>query len=168
MPDLLAHVLLAYALFGALSWRIEWINAQYVTVGMAGAVIPDLSKADLFIDDSLIEQVLEIPFDWFALHTAGGVLISVLIGTVLVEHDERKRVFGLLSVGAATHLLADSFLRTASGRSFSVLWPLSRYQPPTPGLYLSTEPGPTVIALALALLVYLISRHRTDELATQP
>lgn len=162
MPDLLAHVLLAYALFTALSWRFEWLNAQYVTAGMAGAVLPDLAKADLLVDDSVIEQVLGLPFDWFALHTLGGVFISALLGTVLVRHEERTRVFGLLVVGAATHLVADGLLRTPSGRSFSMLWPLLRYKPPTPGLYLSTEPGPTVLAFALALVVYLIPRYGLD------
>lgn len=162
MPDVLAHVLLAYALFSALSWRIEWLNAQYVTVGMVGAIIPDLSKADLLVDDSVVEQVLGLPFDWFALHTLGGVFISALLGTVLVRHEERTRVFGLLVVGAATHLVADGLLRTPSGRSFSMVWPLLRYRPPSPGWYLSTEPGPTVLAVALALAVYLLSRYGMD------
>lgn len=162
MPDLLAHVLLAYAVGLVLSRRYGWLSPAYVTVVMAGAMIPDLSKAALVVPGVRVEALLGVPFDWFALHTAGGVLLSILVGVTLVAPAERRRVFLLLALGAATHLFADALLLNPSGRSYPVLWPLTRYNPSTPGLYLSTEPGPTVVAGVAALVAWGLTRWRTD------
>lgn len=160
MPDLLAHALLAYAVCALLSWRYDWLGPRYVTVGMAGAFVPDLAKADLLVPDALIEATVGLPFDWSALHTAGGVLVSIAIGALLVAPAHRRRAVALLSVGAVSHLVADALLLTPSGRSYAVLWPLLRYQPPTPGLYLSTEVTPTVVAAAFAAVVAVGTRYR--------
>lgn len=153
MPDLLAHVLFAYVLGTMLSWRYGWLSPAYVTVVMAGAMVPDVSKGALVLPGSRIEALVGVPFDWFALHTTGGVLLMILVGVTLVAPAERRRVFLLLTLGAATHLFADALLLNPSGRSYPVVWPLMRYHPPTPGLYLSTRPEPTVIAAAAALIV---------------
>lgn len=83
MPDLLAHALIAYTICTLLSWRYGWITPTYVTVGMAGAFIPDLATIDLIVSGELVEEMLGIPFDWFALHTAGGTLVSIAIGGLL-------------------------------------------------------------------------------------
>lgn len=163
MPDLLAHALIGYAVCLIASWRYNWLSQEYVTVGMAGVFIPDLAKADLLLGDGMIEQFLGIPFDWFALHTMGGVLVSILIGTVLVVAQERVRVAAVLALGAGTHLVADALLRTPTGRSYSIMWPLTRYKPPTPGWYLSTEPTPMVIALLVAIAVTLLSKRRRSS-----
>lgn len=165
MPDLLAHALVAYTAAVVLSWRYEWISPGYATVAMVGAMIPDLAKAELFLPSGQVEAWLGIPFDWFALHTAGGTLVVVLIIVVLVASHERTRIFLLLTLGAATHHLTDALLLNPSGRSYEVFWPLTRYHPPTPGLYLSTEPTPTIAAAACAFLVWAVSRHRQ---ATEP
>ena len=160
MPDLLAHALLAYAVGTVLSWRLDWLSPAYVTVVMAGAFVPDLAKADLAVESTTVEALLGVPFDWFALHTAGGVALSVLVGVAVVADGERRRVLGLLALGALSHLLADGLLLKPSGRSYAILWPLTRYHPPTPGLYLSTQPGPTVVAAAVALVVWAATRRR--------
>lgn len=160
MPDLLAHVFIAYALCGTLSWRYDWLTAPYITVGMVGAFIPDMTKISLLISDDLIGQLFDVPFNWFALHTAGGTLVSILIGVTLVAPQERRRVFALLSIGAASHMLTDGLLQTPSGLSYAMFWPLTRWQPPTPGLYLSTQPWPTIATVMLALVVALITRYR--------
>ena len=66
----------------------------------------------------------------------------------------------VLSLGAASHLLADLLLTKASSRAFPILWPLTRWQLPTPGLYLSTQPEPTIVTGAVALVVWGLSRWR--------
>lgn len=161
MPDLLAHAFIAYTIASLLSWRYDWLTPAYTTVVMAGAFIPDLTKIKLVITSGAVEQLLGIPFDWGALHTAGGALVATLIGVLVVAPRERIRVGALLSVGAASHLLADSLLLTPSGRSYAILWPLTRYHPPTPGLYLSTQPEPTIAAAVMAFVVWLLAHHRT-------
>jgi len=160
MPDLLAHALIAYALATVLSWRYAWLSPAYVTVAMAGAFVPDLVKIYLLVDSELVATALEIPFQWSALHTLGGSLVSVLIGVVLVADRERRRVAALLGLGAASHLVADAFLLNPSGRSYAILWPISRLHPPTPGLYLSTDPEPMLVAAVVAGVVFVVSRVR--------
>ncbi len=159
MPDLLAHALIAYAICTALAWRYDWLTPGYVTVGMAGAFIPDITKVGLVVPNALVEGLLGIPFGWSAIHTVGGSVVGVAIGVVLVAEDERRRVGALLAIGAGSHLLADALLLKPSGRSFAVLWPLTRWQPPTPGLYLSPEPWPMLVAASVAALIWLAVRR---------
>lgn len=159
MPDLLTHALVMYVVLTVASWRVEWLAPRYVTVGMMGAMIPDLTKVRLVVPSYRVESVLEIPFDWFALHTLGGSLVSVLIGTVLVPPRYRTRVFSLLALGATSHLLLDALLINPSGYSYALLWPLTGYQPPTPGLYLSTDRWPALVTGTLAALVWLYTRR---------
>ncbi|MGB9956459.1 metal-dependent hydrolase [Haloferax prahovense] len=163
MPDLLAHVLFAYTMATVASWRYEWITRPYVTVAMAGAFIPDMTKVKLLIPSARVEQLLAIPFDWAGLHTAGAALCSVLIGVLLVSESERRRVFTLLSVGAASHLIADAFLLKPTGLSYPLLWPVTRIQPPTPGLYLSTDFEPALVLGIVALVAYGVTRFKIDQ-----
>jgi len=128
---------------------------------MAGAFIPDLTKIKLLVPSGTVEHLLGIPFSWGMLHTGGGALVAILIGVIVVAPRERRRTFILLSVGAASHLLADGLLLNPSGRSYAIFWPLTRYHPPTPGLYLSTQPEPTIVAGVLAGIVWLVSHNRT-------
>lgn len=95
MPDLLAHAFIAYTIARLLSWRYDWLSSAHVTVVMAGAFIPDLSKAKLLVTSGTVEQFLGIPFDWNVFHTAGGALIAILIGVVIVATRERRRTFTL-------------------------------------------------------------------------
>jgi membrane-bound metal-dependent hydrolase YbcI (DUF457 family) len=163
MPDLLAHALVAYSLATLLSWRYEWLSPAYVTVAMAGAFVPDLTKVSLLVPTSTVQSVLGVPFSWFALHTLGGSLVSLTIGVVLVASPERKRVTALLGLGVVSHLLADALLHNPSGRSYPLLWPLSYYHPPTPGLYLSTDPEPTLVAAVVAGCLFLATRVRQRQ-----
>ncbi|PSQ17456.1 metal-dependent hydrolase [Halobacteriales archaeon QS_8_69_26] len=159
MPDMLAHALIAYTVCRLVSLRIGWFTTPYVTAGMAGAFIPDLLKVKHLVSDATMESLLGVPFSWGALQTFGGATLCVLVGVVLVPPGERRRVGTALSVGAATHMVSDAMLLTATGRSFPVLWPLTSYVPPTPGLYLSTEPGPTVVAAVAAGIAWLAARR---------
>ncbi|WP_042665859.1 metal-dependent hydrolase [Haloferax sp. ATB1] len=163
MPDLLSHALLAYTIATVASWRYEWITRPYVTVAMAGAFIPDMTKVRLLIPSARVEQLLEISFEWGGLHTAGAALCSVLIGVLLVSESERSRVFALLSVGAASHLIADAFLLKPTGLSYPLLWPFTRIHPPTPGLYLSTDFEPALVLGIVALVAYGVTRFKIDQ-----
>jgi hypothetical protein len=44
-------------------WRYEWLSSAFVTVVMAGAFIPELTKMKLLITSGTVEQVLGLPFD---------------------------------------------------------------------------------------------------------
>ena len=159
MPDLLAHALLAYSVATVLSWRFGWIDRSYVTVAMAGAFIPDLVKIWLVVPNQFMKDLLGIPFNWAALTTLGGSITGIAVGVVLVKPSERVRVASLLGVGAFTHLFSDSLLITPSGHITGLFWPFTRYSPWTPGVYLSTEPWPTLLMGVLAGLVYLASEN---------
>lgn len=159
MPDLLAHAFIAYSICRVLSWRYPWLADQYVTVGMVGAFIPDLVKVDLLFSSETMTRVLGVPFSWGSLQTGGGVVVSVLIGVVLLAPTERRRGGALLAVGAGSHLLADSQLITASGRTIQPLWPLLQYRVPSLGLYHSTQIWPTLVAGGVAALVWASHRY---------
>jgi len=161
MPDLLAHALIAYSLATIISWRYDWLSPAYVTVAMAGAFVPDLTKVRLIIASGQVESLVGLPFSWSALHTAGGALVALLVGVTFAAPSERRRVFGLLTLGASSHLLADALLLSPSGRSYAILWPLTQYHPPSPGLYLSTQPGPAVFAALSAIVVCVATRYRS-------
>lgn len=163
MPDLLAHALIAYSLATLLSWRYDWLSPAYVTVAMAGAFIPDLTKISLVLSRSAIQSLFGVPFSWFALHTLGGSLVSLAIGVVLVTSAERRRVAALLGLGAVSHLLADALLLSPSGRSYPLLWPLSNVHPTTPGLYLSTDPEPMLVAAGVSVALFAATRYRDSH-----
>ncbi len=167
MPDLLAHVFIAYSVCRVLSWRVSWLTSQYITLGMVGAFIPDLVKIKLVIPSWRVEQLLGIPFDWGSFATGGGVLLSMLIGIVLLSTTERRRGGALLALGVLTHLLTDSLLLTPTGRTTQLLWPLTQYTTPAPGLYLSTQPEPTIVTGGFAIVVWGIHRYRIGHSETE-
>lgn len=162
MPDLLAHVLIAYSLCILLSWHYGWIDPGYLTVGMAGAFIPDLTKIAIVVPRAAVENLLGIPFDWTGIHTFGGTLVGIAIGAALVNPSERKRVAALLGVGAGSHLVADTLLLTPSGRSYAVFWPLTRWHPPSPGVYHSTDPAPAIVTGIITFAIYLVTKRRPN------
>jgi hypothetical protein len=163
MPDLLAHVFIAYSICRVTSWRFEWLTTPYVTLGMVGAFIPDIVKIKLLLPSESIEGILGVPFDWESLATGGGALLSVCIGLVLLASSERRRGGLLLGIGAASHLLVDSLLLTPTGRSVQLFWPFSQYKVPSPGLYLSTQPEPMFVTGGIALLVWGVHRYRIQD-----
>ena len=160
MADLLTHVLAAYVLATALSFRYEWLTPQYVTVAMVGAVVPDLAKIELLIPDARVEVLLSVPFEWFAIHTLGGTLVVITIGALLTSRTHRWRVFLLLALGAASHHALDALLLNPSGYSYAIFWPLSTYHPPTPGLYLSTDRWPALVTGTVAVVVWYLRYRR--------
>lgn len=162
MPDLLTHVLLAYAVATLLAVRYRWLRPAYVTIAMIGALVPDLDHISTLVPSQTVEAALGLPFDWGGLQTGGVVLLLILIGTVLVKHTERRRVSVLLTLGAVTHLFTDSLIRVPEGRSQSLFFPITMYQPPTPGLYLSTDIWPVAVTALFAFLAWCIVRTEYD------
>jgi membrane-bound metal-dependent hydrolase YbcI (DUF457 family) len=160
MPDLLTHTLVGYIIATILSFKYEWLTPPWVTIAMMGTFIPDLTKIKLVVPSYLAEQILGIPFDWFALHTFGGAIVSVLIGTVLVPSEYRKRIFALLAIGAGSHIFLDAFLITTSGYMSPMLWPITSYGFAMPELYLSSDRWPALVAGSLASSVWWIKRNQ--------
>ncbi len=155
MADLLTHVLVAYTIAVALSWRYKWINPAHVTVVMVGATLPDLTRIGLLIDPATVEKI-GIPFSYSPLHTMGGAMVSVLILSVFVRVKYAKEVFILLFLGLLSHLALDALLISASGHSYPIFWPISVYNPPTPGFYLSTDMWPALLTGSIALFIWFM------------
>jgi membrane-bound metal-dependent hydrolase YbcI (DUF457 family) len=165
MAELLTHVLVGYALATGLSLRYEWITPEYVTMAMVGAMVPDLNRLGILVTSETVEAVLGVPFSWTGIHTLGGSVLVVSIGALLVTPRHRSRVFLLLTLGMLSHHALDLLLVSASGYSYPVLWPLSAYHPPTPGIYLSSDRWPLAITTVIAGGVWYV-RHRlrpTDD-----
>lgn len=163
MPDLLAHALVALAIGRLLATRYDWLAPPYVAAVVAGAFVPDLVKVKLLVSSAELEAFLGLPFSWIPLALGGGALLCVLVGTMLVAPSVRREVGLALGIGTASHLLLDALLLTPTGQSYAVFWPLTRYHPPTPGLYLSTQVGPTVVAAAVAGAVVLLTDPSRPE-----
>ncbi len=159
MAELLTHVLTAYILATVLSWRFEWLTSPFVTVAMAAAITPDLSRMDLLIPAETIQSTVGIPFDWSAFHTLGGTAVVVAIGALLTPAKYRRAVAAMLVLGALSHHALDLLLINPSGYSYSVFWPLTQYQPPTPNIYLSTDRWPALVTGILAVVVWKINRR---------
>jgi hypothetical protein len=160
MPDLLTHVLLVYVLMTLFSFRVDWLTPKYVTIAMLGALVPDLTKIRLILSGGEVGALIGLPFDWHAIHTLGGILVAITIGTLLTDRANRKYVFGLLLFGSLSHLFLDTLLLNASGYSYDVFWPFTAYRPSTPGFYLSSDRWPTVITGTLAIVVWCIRYRR--------
>jgi len=160
MPDLLTHVLCLYIIATLVGVRLEWLTPQYVTVGMLGAIVPDLTKIKLLVPSVQMELLLGVPFDWRAIHTLGGALVAVGIGALCTTSQHRRRVLGLLFVGVVSHLSLDALLINASGYSYAVLFPFSTFHPPTPGLFLSSDRWPAAVSAGLAFILWQAKRRQ--------
>lgn len=162
MPDILTHVLVGYILATLLSLRDERLTAPYVTVVMLGTTLPDLTKIELLVPSVVVEQALGLPFSWFALHTPLGSVLVATMGALLVAPRYRRRVLALLLLGTFSHHLLDALLLNATGSSYALLWPLSTYHFPAPGLYLSSDRWPALLAGTTAIVMWAVRRTRND------
>lgn len=156
MADLLTHVLVPFIGLTVLGWRIEWIEDRWIPVAMGGAAIPDLTRIDLVLDDSVIEGVLGIPFSWGPVGTLAGVM--VIGGAIALWFTkEQGRVFGWLLVGGLSALVLDGLRAYADGLASFWLYPIW-WRPPTPSLYVSSDYRATVVAVFFATGVFLVDR----------
>ncbi|MFC4989916.1 metal-dependent hydrolase [Saliphagus infecundisoli] len=162
MADVLTHVLVGYVLGTVLSVRYAWLRPAHVTLVMIGALSPDFVKIYLLFPDGLVAALVGAPFSWDPVHTLGGNLLVLLLGTLCVSPGERRRAFSLLAAGALTHHVLDVSLLTVTGHAYAVFWPLTAVQPPSGGLYLSSDAWPALVAGALAAATWVL-RYRWLE-----
>jgi len=160
MADLLTHLLVAYALCTVATWRVDWLDRRWVVVGVGGAAIPDLVKVRLVVPPSAVERALGVPFDVAPLSTLGGVLLVAGLVTLAFERDRWPRAYGLLTFGGVSALVLDGLRAFADGRASAWLYPLTGWRPPTPGLYVSSDPRVLLAAALLAAAVAAVDRAR--------
>ncbi|WP_367175836.1 hypothetical protein [Haloarcula rubripromontorii] len=159
MADLLTHLLAPYILLTVASWRVDWLDQRWVVVGMGGAAIPDTIKVGLVVNEETVEALLGVPFTYRPLSTLGGVLLLSGIIAVTFERRHWRRVFGLVTFGGLTSLLLDGMRVYADGRASAWLYPFTNWRPPTPSLYVSSDPTVLVVALLVAGTVALLDRR---------
>lgn len=155
VPDLLTHVLVLYVATTVVSWRYPWLR-PYVPVAMAGAVIPDLAKVRLLVGASTAEATLGAPFSWYPIHRLGGAVVIAGFAALCFSRRTRLRALGVLLAGVASAFLLDAGLIRASGMAPPYLYPLTWWQPPTAGIYLSSDRWPAVVAVGAAVIVWLL------------
>ena len=159
MTELLTHVLVGFILGTVLSFRFDWVERQFVTVVMVGAVLPDLWQIGLVVPSETVQEALGLPFYWFVLHTPFGTILSVSIVTLVVDGPYRKRVFGLLLAGAASHFVLDSLLINPSIFSSVLFWPVATELLPLPMVIVSSDRWPAALALCAAVVVWVVQRR---------
>ena len=93
----------------------------------------------------------------------GGTLVACLIGTLLTAKQHRHRVFLLLALGAASHLLLEAANINPSGYSYAIFWPLTTSHPPTPNLFRSSDRLPALVTGIAAVVVWYFRWYRVDD-----
>ncbi|MCU4975426.1 metal-dependent hydrolase [Halobacteria archaeon AArc-m2/3/4] len=167
MPDLLTHVIVGYIVGTLLSMRYVWMKPAHVTLVMIGALSPDFAKIQLVVPDGVAASILGVPFSWSPLHTVGGTVLVLCLGTLFFAPEYRMRALVLLAIGAGSHHVLDVLLLTPTGYAYAVFWPLTEYRPPSGGLYVSTDRWPAVVAGISALFVWAIAHYRDEPTATE-
>ena len=160
MADLLSHLLAAYVVLTVASWRVDWLDQRWVAVGMGGAAIPDLVKVDIVLDADLVENTLGIPFTYGPLSTLGGVVLVAGLITLAFDRRYWRRVFGLVTAGGMLSLVGDGLRTYADGTASAWLYPFTNWRPPTPSLYVSSDPRVLVVMVLIAAAVAVIDRRR--------
>jgi hypothetical protein len=171
MADLLTHVLVAYVALTVASWRVERITSPWVAVGMCGAAIPDLVKVDIVADSATVETALGVPFTWSAVSTLGGVVLVAGAIALAFGDRHRRRAFAALVAGGSLSLVVDGLRVYADGHTGPWLYPFTWWRPPTPSLYVTSDPRVLVAALLVAGAVFAVDRRRGgsgSDGATEP
>jgi LexA-binding, inner membrane-associated putative hydrolase len=150
MPDWIVHITVAWILCRLLSFKYPQFDPNNTILVMIGSVLPDAVKVGLLFD--------LLGHDWWnyisALHLPLGTLI--LAGLLSLLFQEKKAAFLFLSLGILTHFLLDLLL-IQPGDGIYLFYPISWL-----GFHLdlvpTTDYNITIIALAIALLVYLVTK----------
>ncbi|MFC7140601.1 hypothetical protein ACFQMA_12285 [Halosimplex aquaticum] len=163
MADLLTHVLAVYVLLTVVGWRIEAITPRWVAVGMGGGAIPDLVKTELVLDSAVVEGVLGAPFSYAPVSTLGGVLLIAAAITLAFARRHWRRAYVSLVAGGVISLVLDGLRVYADGRAGPWLYPFTWWRPPTPSLYVTSDPRVLVLAVAVAGVVFAVDRKREEN-----
>jgi hypothetical protein len=153
MPDLLSHVLFTYAVAGLVAWRTPFPD-RFVPVVCVGAVMPDVMKAAVVAGVAL-GNAFGLPYSFWGIHTLGGVLVLGGLGALTIRSADRRLGFAALAAGGAGHLVLDMFVIRVDGLAPPYLFPITGWLPPAGTLYASSEIWPVVVALAVAIPVWL-------------
>ncbi|WP_049890338.1 metal-dependent hydrolase [Natronorubrum sulfidifaciens] len=162
MADVLTHVLVGYIIGTLLSIRYERVQPTHVTLVMIGALSPDFVKIELLVPDGLVMALLGVPFSWSPLHTLGGTVLVICLGSLLLAPEYRAQALALFAIGALSHHTLDVLLMTPTGDAYAVFWPLTEYRLPAGGLYLSSDRWPALVAGLVAVVVWSVARRRRD------
>jgi hypothetical protein len=144
------HVCVAWTLCRILRFKYPQFNAANTALVMIGSVFPDALKV------SILFELLGL--DWwnyiYVVHLPVGSFI--LAGIVSLVFKEKKTAFLFLSLGIITHYALDLLL-VQLGYGMYLFYPFSWM-----GFTLNMVPNDdyyiTIVALAVALVVYLVSK----------
>ena len=159
MADLLTHVLAVYVLLTLVSWRADAITPRWIAIGMAGGAIPDLVKVGIVLDDEIVEGAIGLPFTWAPISTLGGVLLVAAAITLAFDRRFWRRIYAFLVIGGFTSLVLDGMRVYADGQSGPWLYPFTWWYPPTPSLYVTSDPRILVAAIVVAGVVFAIDQR---------
>ena len=99
---------------------------------------------------------LGMPFDYAPVASAGGVLVAGAIALAFARRH-RRAAFTFLVTGGGLSLVLDGLRVYADGRAGPWLYPFTWWRPPTPSLYVTSDPRILVVAVAGA--VYAVDRR---------
>ena len=159
MPDVLTHVLVAYAVAGTAARRGP-LPDRYVSLACLGATMPDVMKAAV-VAGTPLGALSGIAYSFWGVHTVGGVLALGGLGALTIRPDDRRSAFAVLSAAGAGHLLLDLLVIRVDGSAPPYLFPFTGWLPPAGNLYASSDVWPAAVAIAIALPVF-VGRARRD------
>jgi MFS superfamily sulfate permease-like transporter len=168
MADLLSHVLVAYVLFTLADWRVEAVTRRWVVVAMGGAAIPDLVKLSIVVDPRTFEKAVGLPLSYHPFSTLGGVVLVAGLIALLFGREYRRRAWGFLVAGGVTSLVVDGLRLSINGRAGTLLYPLTWWGPPSPNLYLTSDPRVLVVTLVVTAVVFVLDRRRSTRADGRP
>jgi len=159
VADLLTHVLVVYVALTVVSWQVD-LPRRWIVVAMGGAAMPDLVKAKMVLFDILgVRSVLGVDIAFAGFNRLGGVLL--MAGAIAVFFGSRwRRAYAYLVFGGLSSLLVDGMRVYADGRADFYLYPLTWWRPPTPSLYVTSDPRVLLTALTVSIAVFLADRYR--------
>ncbi len=150
MPDWVVHVCVAWTLCRILRFKYPQFNSANTALVMIGSVFPDALKV------SILFELLGL--DWwnyiYVVHLPVGSFL--LAGIAALFFKEKKSAFMFLSLGIITHYAMDLLL-VQLGYGMFLFYPFSWM-----GFTLNLVPNDdyyiTIVALLVALVVYLVSK----------
>jgi hypothetical protein len=165
MTDLLTHVLIAFAVGQLVASVYPWVTRSYRTAILTGALIPEMVKIGLIIPGATMTTLLGMKFSWNPLASIYGVTISILIGTLIVVPDARRRIFLTLAVGVLTHIVLDIFVVQPAPTIGFLLWPVPEVEVRLLNidLYRSTDWWLPFPGAAIAFVMWYFTDVATEE-----
>ena len=127
----------------------------WIAVGVAGTALPDLVKMRILVDSKTVGELLGVPFAYDPFGTITGVALVAGLVTLLFARRHWQRVYLLVAFGGCVGLLTDGLRAYADGRAGFYLYPLW-WQPPTPSLFVSSDPRVLVVSLTVAAAVFVV------------